>query len=178
MNAHAVKVSAFGYYGAAGQEWHQEGPSNETALFQMSNGAVVRICEYRDIGHQSRETFRIYGDSGSFENGRWCDKSSSREVGVDEMRDPLPEEVARAFQAELRAASADSQERTDDFLGGHGGSHAYLVHEFVTAVSQDRRPAVNVFEAVRYMIMGVMAHKSVLRNGETMTVPDFGDPPD
>ena len=36
---------------------------------------------------------------------------------------------------------------------------------------------INAWEAARYMAMGVMAHKSALRDGERLDVPDFGDPP-
>ena len=182
MNAHAVKVSAFAYYNTTGETWHDGAPSSETALFKMSNGSHVRICECREVGHKSRETFRIYGNRGSFENEMWCDKSSSEHVGVDEMRNPLPDEVATEFQKELNAGADESvavsaQERKD-FLGGHGGSHAYLAHEFVSAIVEERQPAINIREAARYMVMGVMAHKSALRDGETLVVPDFGDPRD
>ena len=65
-----------------------------------------------------------------------------------------------------------------DFYGGHGGSHAYLVHEFVDAIAHDRRPEINVWEAVRYMAAGVMAHKSALRDGDKLEVPDWGDAPE
>jgi hypothetical protein len=84
------------------------------------------------------------------------------------MRDPLPPEVVAAFQA----ASHSS-----DIYGGHGGSHAYLVHEFVDAVAHDRTPAVNIWEAARYMAAGVLAHQSALRDGEVLAVPDWGDAP-
>ena len=60
---------------------------------------------------------------------------------------------------------------------GHGGSHPYLVHEFVDAVYHDRQPATNIWEASRYMAMGILAHKSALRDGETLDVPDWGDAP-
>ncbi len=60
---------------------------------------------------------------------------------------------------------------------GEAGACTRLVHEFVEAVAQDRRPAINVWEAVRYMAPGVMAHKSALRDGEVLEVPDWGDPP-
>jgi hypothetical protein len=61
--------------------------------------------------------------------------------------------------------------------GGHGGSHPYLVHEFVSAVAANRLPAINAWEAVRYMAAGVMAHQSALRDGELLAVPDWGDAP-
>lgn len=181
MNAHAVKVSAFAYYNTAGEAWYDGGPSAETALFRMSNNAHVRICESREIGHQNRETFRVYGNQGSFENYTWCDKHSKTDLAIDDMRGAIPEDVAEAFHAELTAGAGGGsglsvQERRD-FLGGHGGSHAYLVHEFVSAIAENRQPATNIWEAARYMVMGVMAHKSALRDGETLDVPDFGDAP-
>ncbi len=180
MKAHAKKVSAFAYYSSTGEPWHGIDAANETALFEMSNGAHVRICEYREIGHRSREIFRVYGNQGSFENDTWQDKYDLTDLSEGEMRDALPEEVTDAFSVEhyggVDVATLSDQER-EDFLGGHGGSHAYLVHEFVTAVAEERQPAINIWEAVRYMVMGVMAHKSALKGGELLEVPDFGDAP-
>jgi len=180
MNAHAVKVSGFAYFSKARKEWHGDAPANETALFKMSNDAHVRICEYREIGHEGREIFRVYGNEGSFENDIWRDKWNNEEVSMENMRDPLPEEVEKAFSKERHVgvdASQLSEQERKDFLGGHGGSHAYLVHEFVSAVAEDRQPEVNIWEAVRYMVMGIMAHKSALKDGEILDVPDFGDAP-
>jgi predicted dehydrogenase len=181
MNAHAVKVSAFPYFSKARKDWHGDAPANETALFKMSNDAHVRINEYREIGFGGRETFRVYGNEGSFENNVWHTKWDKEDVSVDEMRDPMPEEVADAFASEHHAGvdpSELSEQEKKDFLGGHGGSHAYLVHEFVSAIAENRQPAVNAWEAVRYMVMGVMAHKSAMKDGELLDVPDFGDVPE
>jgi predicted dehydrogenase len=171
MRAHAVKVSAWGYVNRTGDPFHSDylhAFSNETALFVMSNGATMRICEFREIGHPEREIFRIYGTQGSFEYDSWVDKHGGTPLTVEDMRDPLPPEVLAAF----RACSTES-----DVYGGHGGSHAYLVHEFVDAIAHARVPAINVWEAVRYMAAGVMAHKSALRDGELLAVPDWGDAP-
>jgi hypothetical protein len=44
-------------------------------------------------------------------------------------------------------------------------------------VAHERQPAINAWEAVRYMVPGVMAHKSALRDGEVLEVPDWGDAP-
>ena len=171
MNAHAVKVCAWG------NTAHIDAPypahnllafTNEVALFQMSNGTTMRIVEARKIASLNRETFHIYGTEGSFENDRWMNRYGETELTEDEMRDPLPDEVMEAFQ------KLDTKEGV---YGGHGGSHAYLVHEFVDAIAHDRSPAINAWEAVRYMAPGVMAHKSALRDGEILEVPDWGDAP-
>jgi hypothetical protein len=62
-------------------------------------------------------------------------------------------------------------------LGGHGGSHAYLADEFVTACADARMPKINAWEAARYVAAGVMAHKSAVRGGELLKVPDWGNAP-
>ncbi len=166
MNAHALKASAIGFAPPTPDDYFGNEFSNETALFTMSNGATMRICEYRQIGHRGTETFRLFGTDGTFREDSWVDKASQTPLTVTEMRDPLPPEVEAAF----RAVST-----TSDYYGGHGGSHAYLVHEFVDAIAHDRAPAIDVYQAVRYMAAGVVAHKSALRNGEWLPVPDWGN---
>jgi predicted dehydrogenase len=181
MNARAVKVVCWPHHAEITRDFSGKAPSNETALFHMSNGATVRICEHRAIGMPGRETFRAYGTEGSYEDGVWFTKWDSTELDPDQMRDPLPPDVAEAFRGhrEVRAAKGAeiSRQEREDFLGGHGGSHGYLVHEFVSAVVEDRTPAINAWEAARYMAMGVTAHKSALRDGEVLEVPDFGEAP-
>ena len=171
MNAHARKVCAWGYQNRTGDTYFKEqgyGFSNETALFHMSNGSTMRICELREIGHRGREIFRVYGTQGSFENDHWCNKEGSTLLTAEQMREPLPPEVEEAFQA---------ASRTSEIYGGHGGSHPYLVHEFVEAVAQERQPAIDVWSAVRFMAAGVIAHKSAMKDGEIMSIPDWGDGP-
>lgn len=167
MGAHMVKVSCMGYTDPDGDPFHGDEFSNETAQFRMSNGAVCRICEYRQVGHHETETFRIFGTRATYKDMTWVDLEGAAPVPVDQMRDPLPEAVAQAYRDGTGS----------DVYGGHGGSHAYLVHEFVDAVARDRSPAIDVWEAVRYMAPGVMAHKSALRDGEVLEVPDWGGTP-
>jgi predicted dehydrogenase len=169
MDAHAVKVSAFGYRHQLGDDFFAgEAFSNETALFKMSNGATMRISEHREIGRPDVETFRVFGTDASYSDNRWMDKKGDYSLRDDEMREPLPLEVREAF---------GFSEGAHGTYGGHGGSHPYLVHEFVSAVAGDRLPAINVWEAVRYMAAGVVAHQSALRDGELLPVPDWGDAP-
>jgi predicted dehydrogenase len=181
MKAHALKATCYGYRNQnADPFFGGYAFSDETALFKMSNGATVRICEFREVagGIADSETFRILGTSGSFCEDRWMENGrtapltaqplKSQKMKIDEMRDPLPPEVYEAF----RSCSTG-----EGVYGGHGGSHAYLVNEFVDAIAKRRQPAINIWEAARYMAMGVTAHQSALRDGETLNVPDWGDAP-
>ncbi|MFQ6130456.1 MAG: Gfo/Idh/MocA family protein [Armatimonadota bacterium] len=168
MGAHMTEVSAQGYI-HPNDDWFRADTvsgnlfSNEVALYRMSNGALARICEFRRIGHPGREGFRIYGTEGSFENdvsgAKWATKSGWEPVDLSSVCEPLPPALA-----------AD--------LGGHGGSHAYLVHEFVDACTRPRLPRINVWEAMRYLAPGIAAHQSALRDGEVVKVADWGDAPE
>ncbi|MDW8129842.1 MAG: hypothetical protein RMI94_04785 [Bryobacterales bacterium] len=60
---------------------------------------------------------------------------------------------------------------------GHGGSHAFVTHEFIQAIVEDRHPEVNVREAVAYTVPGIVAHHSASRGGEPMKIPGHGIAP-
>jgi hypothetical protein len=137
--------------------------SNEVALFRMSNGATARIAEFRRIGTPCEERVSaIYGTEASFEENfagcAWMTKKTKERIEPKHDTSALPPALA-----------AD--------LGGHGGSHAFLVHDFVQAVKNRRHPPNNVWQAARYLAPGLVAHESSLRDGELRTVPDWGDAP-
>ena len=60
---------------------------------------------------------------------------------------------------------------------GHAGSQTFLTHEFISAIIEDRWPAVNVYEAIAYTLPGIIAHRSALRDGEPMKIKDYGKAP-
>lgn len=197
MNAHAVRVNAHGYRNRENDPFFTGSAfSNEMALFKMSNGAVVRILETREMPGlvgQDSETFRVFGTHGAFSENRWFQitrpafphpdmanlpKPTKTPLTTAEMFDPLPPEVELAFKRVMHRDKDEAALLSIDFKPqGHGGSHPYLVHEFVSAVAQNRQPAINIWEAARYMAMGVAAHQSALKDGETVNVPDWGDAP-
>jgi predicted dehydrogenase len=179
--ARLTEVSAIGH-AYADDDWFSSDTQsgnvfgNETALFRCANGAAVRICEYRRIGHAGREAFSLFGTGAGFREGadgrcHWTTKQGATEVLTVEMREPLPEEVMESYR---RGAVAETDK---GIYGGHGGSHAYLVDEFVRAIAAGRRPAMHVWEAARCFVPGIIAHQSALRDGELLKIPDFGPPP-
>jgi len=167
MQAHVTHVSAQGYT-YPHEDWFGlhtiwgNAFSNEVALYRMSNGASVRHCEFRRVGHPGREGFRLFGTEAAFvdddSGSKWSTRAGVEAVDVEQAREPLPVYLAA-------------------HLGGHGGSHAHLVHEFVRACLQERTPAISVWDAVRFLAPGLVAHQSALRDGELLPVPDWGDPP-
>ena len=57
--------------------------------------------------------------------------------------------------------------------GGHGGSHGYLMSEFVEAILLDRKPLVDVAQALSMTVGGIVAHHSALKGGELLKIPRF-----
>ncbi len=57
--------------------------------------------------------------------------------------------------------------------GGHGGSHGYLMAEFVEAILANRKPLVDISQALTMTAGGIVAHKSALKGGELMKIPQY-----
>ncbi|MCR4414416.1 MAG: Gfo/Idh/MocA family oxidoreductase [Thermoguttaceae bacterium] len=126
--------------------------TDEIALFETSEGGASRMSMCTSVPGRVEETGRIYGERGWME-GTQYHGLLARLPNLE--RPPLPPGVPP---------------------GGHGGSHGQLTHEFISAILQDRQPLVNIYEALAMTIPGIIAHRSALKDGETMKIPQF-DPP-
>ena len=58
-------------------------------------------------------------------------------------------------------------------VAGHGGSHPFLVHEFVSSIVEGRPPAIDAPIAAAWTAPGIVAHESALRGGARLAVPTF-----
>jgi predicted dehydrogenase len=61
---------------------------------------------------------------------------------------------------------------------GHGGSHPHLVHEFVSAIVEDRPARVDERVAAAWTAPGICAHESAMQGGALVRVPDHSRPRD
>ena len=85
-------------------------------------------------------------------------------------------------QKHLGVSTAHHVERLPkEFVGmktGHEGSHQFLVVDFLEAVTTNKLPPNHVWIGARYNAPGIVAHESAKRDGERMTIPDYGTPPE
>jgi len=120
----------------------------EIALLRTSQGGCSRMAVSWDTPGFGGEMGRIRGQKGSF-----YEKYEGLAKDLPDMRrPPLPPNVAP---------------------GEHGGSHGYLMNEFVTAILQDRKPLVDITAALNLTVAGIVAHQSALRDGEPMKIPQY-----
>lgn len=47
------------------------------------------------------------------------------------------------------------------------------MNEFVTAILQDRKPLVDIAQALNMTVAGIVAHQSALKDGERMKIPQY-----
>jgi predicted dehydrogenase len=126
--------------------------TDEIALFQTSEGGASRMSMCMSVRDLVVERGRVYGERGWMEGLRY---RGEMENLPDLARPPLPPGVPE---------------------GGHGGSHGQLAHEFVSAILENRQPLVNIYEALSMTVPGIIAHRSALKDGETLKIPRY-DPP-
>jgi len=123
--------------------------TDELALFQTSEGGTSRMCMCKSVVGYHAEAGRVFGEKGCMDGTRYRGRAKPL---PDVRRPALPPGVAG---------------------GGHGGSHGLLTDEFITAILADRRPVVNVYEALAMSVPGIIAHRSALKGGETLKVPQY-----
>jgi predicted dehydrogenase len=126
--------------------------TDEVALFQTSEGGASRMGMYMGTYGRIEEIGRVFGERGWMIGMNY--QGLERKL-PDLSRPPLPPSVPE---------------------GGHGGSHGYLAHEFISAILENREPLIDIYEALAMTIPGIVAHQSALKDGETMKVPQYERP--
>jgi predicted dehydrogenase len=124
--------------------------TDEVALFQTSEGGMSRMLMCKGVHGLIAERGRVFGEKG------WMDGTDYHGVAKD-----LPDITRPALPPGVAP-------------GGHGGSHGHLTDEFITSILADREPKVNIYEALAMTVPGIMAHRSALKGGERLKIPQYG----
>jgi hypothetical protein len=122
--------------------------ATEIALFRTSEGGMSRMGVSWDSPGFGGEMGRIRGQKGSYYGN------------YDGLEKNLPDIKRPSLPPGVDA-------------GGHGGSHGYLMNEFVTAILQNRKPLVDIAQALNMTVGGIVAHQSALKGGELTKIPQF-----
>ncbi|MGI6356189.1 MAG: Gfo/Idh/MocA family oxidoreductase [Lentisphaerae bacterium] len=178
--------------------------SNSFSMMKLANGGTARINECRRIGYKAPSSYvsSCYGTEGGYQfnnaqhlltvktpKGVTLTDVSERvnpAAMTENRHDPEFKQKVANHQwqwnsfAPIQQAEADrlpASFKAPDMPNGHMASHQLLVDDFCTAAAFGTLPPVNAWEAARWTIPGLIAHQSVLRDGEVLAVPDCGDAP-
>jgi predicted dehydrogenase len=196
--AQATSVTCIGLKDTAGDGifdsnvsmWKND-QSNQIALFETSDGGVMRIAELRRVGTAPLEStvrMSIFGTEGSFEQqvgyASWATKNSfdiiTDEIGTfSDVENPYslkPDYIPPNLWDGGFARVHDRSQLPKEFLGlsnGHGGSHQFMVDDFVMDAVGERKAPMNVIDAARFTIPGVLAHQSAQIAGQKLQIPQY-----
>jgi len=165
--------------------------SNQIALFKTSDGGVMRIAELRRVGTAPLEStvrMSIFGTEGSFEQqvgyASWATKNSfeivTDEIGTfSDVENPLSLRSDYIPPNKWDGGFAKVHDRSTlpkEFLGlsnGHGGSHQFMVDDFVMDAVGVRKAPMNVYDAARFTLPGIWAHQSAQSGGLSLEIPQI-----
>lgn len=168
----------------------------EVGLFTLRDGDVVGevTMSFFQTARSYVEGFDLYGDAGGVE---WPQHEGDplRLYELQPLADDLPETGLRGRRA--IHSLVRPEDRPDglpselvpylvDFEvpgpGGrgvevraaeHGGSHPWLVHEFVSSIVEGRPAAIDARRSAEFTAPGICAHTSALAGGTSVDVPQF-----
>ncbi len=137
--------------------------NSEVGLFRTREGGICRIIICGSQG-EYLEAGRLRGEYAGYDwhNGR-AEGFVSDETGKRRLKQALQNGVQTKKPALPPGVAA----------GGHGGSHGYLMDDFVDAILRGRKPAVDVIDALNMTVPGYYAHLSAMKDGETIKIPQY-----
>lgn len=149
---------------------------NESAFFKTSNGNGFRANIWWKGSHLGGERANWIGTDMSF----YADHGRSGPAMVKKST-ALGKDDAGFVQSRPVLDNYDQPNwwQTDMLPlplrhdSGHHGSHTFLTHEFIDALIHERKPAIDIHEALAYTVPGIMAHESALQGGTLLKIPQY-----
>ena len=205
--SYVTKVTAMGYEDTEDDPIFKKGVnmwdnvySNAFSLMRLANGGVVRINECRRIGHKAPSSYisSFYGTTGGYQFSNAQHMFTKNVEGgvkaedVSDLVNPVAmteNKGAEGFKNDVANHKwqwdsfspmqdpARLPESYRDLHNGHMASHQFLIDDFCTAAYNGTLPTVSAWDAARYTVPGIVAYESLLKDGEPMDVPDFGNRP-
>jgi hypothetical protein len=137
-----------------------------------------------DTARQYRESIDVYGSEKAFEwpliegeqavihTAKKPEPEIPERVEVPDFAHLLPEGIRR-FTTQGVYDMAENEHLSFTQGGGHGGSHPHMVHEFLTALAEDRDPWPNAKQSANWTSVGILAHESAMSGGKRMDLPEW-----
>ncbi len=137
-----------------------------------------------DTARQYRESIDVYGSKKTFEwpliegepavlhTGKRPEPEIPERIEVPDFAHLLPEPI-RSFTGKGVYDLAENEHLSFTQGGGHGGSHPHMVHEFLTALAEDRDPWPNAKQSANWTCVGILAHASAMAGGVKLALPDW-----
>jgi predicted dehydrogenase len=163
----------------------------EVGLFTLRDSEVLAeiTMSFFQTARSYIEGFSLYGERRGVEwpidnegeltvydmfppaEGTRGNRVSTSSLAPRDFPERLPEPLAPFVRpTEVRLAGMPEAARVE---AHHGGSHPFLVHEFVTSIVENRPPVADAYRSAAWTAPGICAHQSALAGGREIAVPEY-----
>lgn len=135
--------------------------ANSVFMFKTAKGASAQMQSFWETAEPSNDGCDLYGT----------------ELSLHARRHGLQVRISKGdklYPVDLSAYTARLPKGLRDMTGGHDGAELQIVHEFVAACLNERKPAVDAVLGAAITAPGLVGFQSALKGGEWLKVPDFG----
>ena len=151
---------------------------NETALMRTDKGHMHR-CNIFWLIAAGGERCQWFGDKATL----YLQKSGVHEAILRHRMGPpvksmydLPQQKGGPLKIPEYWRTAKMLPPSMRHKSHHGGSATFISAEFVNALLEPREPAIDLYESLAMTVPGIIAHRSALKDGEQLKVPQFDRP--
>ena len=163
------KVSAFGVFEPYTDKICARHVGDRAAIITTLNddGSVFKITGCAAFGAH-HNAYRICGTEGQIENLRGMDDKVM--LRYSEWAIPEGMEAVNLY-------TPSWNDPDEDFINqsGHGGGDYIVARMFLDCIKENRQPEhpYDIYSAVAMSSVAILAHRSILNNGQTYDIPDF-----
>lgn len=129
------------------------------------DGSVFRITGHSTFGY-SENSYRLACKKGQIENVRGTDGKVM--LSYNSWHTP-----AGAKESDLYYPHENENDAPLAAQTGHFGSDYYMFKDFFDCIRTNRRPYLDAFVATTMASVGILGHRSLLKLGEPMDIPDL-----
>ena len=149
----------------------QKGALFGMEIITLENGGIIKSIH--GGLYENSVWYSMYGSKGRMECPRE-DADAGHVARIYVKADEYPGEYADR-PAESYLPKRDHDEECEAF--GHGGSDFYSMYHFVEKIlGNPAADIIDVYEALDMFLPGMFAYRSILKNGESVEIPNLRNP--
>lgn len=153
--------------GPEGKGRIKQGDIGSVILCRMNNQAVFRLFGITIPGHSI--WYRVHGTHGAMElergGGYWG--PGRLRVWHEEYDCPPAQPVERLYVPRFPVLAEQARKT------GHGGGDFFTNYYFAQAIRTGTPPYLDIYRGLAMSVVGILAWKSCLADGQAFTVPNF-----
>lgn len=165
------QVSCFGSGWHTAPELRQEDTS--IAMCRLESGKLIKIrLDCLSERPHNMSYYSLQGTKGCYEAPRGLgDEHKIWLKDMDKDTDHAQWRPLKDFYEHMPYRYRNATEEQKN--AGHWGGDFFIVQDFVNAITQGEKPAIDVYEACEWTAVGLLSELSVMNGGRAMDMPDF-----